>query len=161
MRRSVGRVAIQAISAALFLSGCFLRNSPESFPVQRKLVRQIEQTCTAGDSCRVRMRDVTGFAWDRMLVFAVGVTPAERKKAVGVEGVETIDLDGELVFTNDGKIVHQEPLPEGVEEPIKNEIWFAELTNTGQYATYSSDVVFRVARSTSRNGPSFSLSPIP
>jgi len=95
-----------------------------------------------------------------MYVFAVGVSPDERRKVVGIGGVESSDLEGELVFTKDNKIVHQEPVPQGVEEPIKNEIWFAEFTNTGRHASYSSDVVFLVAQGTSRNGPYFSLSPL-
>jgi hypothetical protein len=95
-----------------------------------------------------------------MYVFAVGVSPSERRKIVGVESVETSDLDGELVFTKGGKIVHQEPIPEGLEEPIKNEIGFAEFTNTAQHATYASDVMFSVAQGTSKNGPNFALSTV-
>jgi hypothetical protein len=105
------------------------------------------------------MRDVTDFGWDRMYVFAVGVTPAERKRIVGADGVETSDLEAELVFTKDGKIVHQEPVPEGVEDPIRNEVWFSGFENTAQTASYSAEVAFSITQSTSSNGPYFCLTP--
>jgi hypothetical protein len=154
------RIAILLLFVALCFSGYFLYRSRESSQVQRQLIRQVEQTCSAGMPCRVRIHDITSFDWERMYVFAVGVSPEELRQVVGIDGVENIDLEGELVFTKGGKIVHQEPVPEGVEEPIKNEISFAELTNTGRRVTYSSDVVFLVVQGTSRNGPTFSLLPV-
>jgi hypothetical protein len=154
------RAAILVLFAVLCLSGCFSLRSPESFQVQRQLIRHIEHNCSPGKPCQLCLRDITSFDWDWMYVFAVGVSPVERRKVVGVDGVETSDLEGELVFTKDRRIVHQEPVPEGIEEPIKNEIWFSERVNTGQHATYSSDVEFLVIQGTSKNGPTFSLSPV-
>lgn len=158
MRKLSGkRVTVPLLILCLGCSGCLLSRSPESFPVQGRLIRQLERACSSGKACKVRMNDLTDFNWDRMYVFAVGVSPSERREIAGADGVETIDLEGELVFTKAGRIVHQEPVAEGVERPIKDEISFAEITNTGESQSYPPDIVFAVKQGTSKNGSYFSL----
>jgi hypothetical protein len=156
--RNASTVTLAILS--LLLSGCELSQHPESFPVQGSIIRYVQQNCSSASPCTLRIRDLTHFEWERMYVFSVGSSLSDRERIVGQPGVQSVDLEGEMVFTKAGKIVHQEPMPEGVELPLKNEVGFAENTNTGGHSEYSPITSFSVAISQSKNGRYFVLSRI-
>jgi hypothetical protein len=145
----------------IFLSGCFNTRTPDKFAIQGKIIRWARENCAQPNPCRLRIYDLTPFDWDRMYVFDSGSSAQERIKVVGAAGVEMSDLEGEIVFTQGTRIVYQEPRPQGFEEPIKNEIWFADFpAQTGSHTIYLPTAAFMVTASTLKDGPAFELKPV-
>jgi hypothetical protein len=58
-----------------------------------------------------------------MFYFDYGVDPSERRRVIGTSLV-TPELERQLVFLRDGKVIENELLPTDVEKPIANQIVF-------------------------------------
>lgn len=58
-----------------------------------------------------------------MFYFEYGVAPSDRERAVGTS-FNTRELQRQLVFLRDGKVIDNEFLPTDVEKPIANQIVF-------------------------------------
>ena len=58
-----------------------------------------------------------------MFYFDYGVSPAERRRAVGLP-FDTAEFRRQLVFLGNGHVVHNDLLPTDIEKPIENELDF-------------------------------------
>lgn len=83
----------------------------------------ILQRCGKARNCMVRLSDVTPFKWDKMFSFDYGVSPSDREKAVGIS-FKTHELERQIVFVRDGKVILNEFLPTDIEKPVLNSIVF-------------------------------------
>ena len=86
----------------------------------------------------MRLSDLTPFKWDRMFYFDYGVDPSDRRNAVGI-GFDTHELEREIVFLRDGKVIDNEFLPTDVEKPIANQIVFETNGNDSSMSTFACD----------------------
>ncbi len=83
----------------------------------------ILQKCGPARNCTVRLSELTPFKWDKMFYFDYGVAPSDRRRAIG-NSLSTHELERQVVFLRDGKIIDNEFLPTDVEKPIGNQIVF-------------------------------------
>lgn len=99
----------------LLLFGC---QAKETYLTQN-IIKSIDNGCGKNNTCQIRMKDITDFKWDKMVVFQVGSSDVEVSKALGVEYKNSTDLISGLVFAYQGKIVHEERVPYDPEKPSK------------------------------------------
>jgi hypothetical protein len=83
----------------------------------------ILQQCGKARNCTVRLSDITPFKWDKMFSFEYGVSRSDREKAVGIS-FKTHELERQIVFVRDGKVILNEFLPTDIEKPVLNSIVF-------------------------------------
>jgi hypothetical protein len=96
----------------------------DSQSIEGKMGAAISQRCGKARDCTVRLSDLTPFKWDKMFYFDYGVTPSDRRRVVGI-GFDTHELERQIVFLRDGRVVENEFLPTDIEKPIANQIVFA------------------------------------
>ena|ERR1035438_269775 len=102
--------------------GCH-RTKVDPLGIEGRLGAAISQKCGSARNCTVRLSDLTPFKWDKMFYFDYGVDPSERRRVIGTSLV-TPELERQLVFLRDGKVIENELLPTDVEKPIANQIVF-------------------------------------
>jgi hypothetical protein len=88
--------------------------------LENEIGRQLKSRCHSAQ-CVVRISELTPFDWDAMLYFSYGVQSSERLEAAGVK-VSTPDLERQLVFLKNGKVVRDELLLTGIENPVEGEV---------------------------------------
>ena len=100
------------------------RRKIDSQQIEGKIGAAISQRCGKARNCTVRLSDLTPFKWDKMFYFDYNITPSERRRVVGI-GFDTHELERQIVFLRDGRVVKNEFLPTDIEKPIANEIAFS------------------------------------
>lgn len=146
-------LAIVALVCTLFcLSGC-----TRSGRLERSLISQISRTCRDQAQCRVSINQATWFDWDKMYAFKYTATKQDRETALGMKDDGYRDLERQLVFLKNGKIVFQESEPTNSEHPIKNEVVF-DIPDAEAFKSFPREAVFSVNQARSEIGPYFQLS---
>jgi hypothetical protein len=138
-------------SMLLCLPGC-----TRSGKVERALVSQITQSCRDQAPCQIRVDQATWFDWDKMYAFKYTATEPDREKALGMKDDGYRDLERQLVFLKNGKIVFQESEPTNAEHPIKNEVVF-DIPDAEASKSFSRETVFSVTKLRSEAGRYFQL----
>jgi hypothetical protein len=92
-----------------------------------------------------------------MYAFKYTATKQDREKALGMTDDGYRDLERQLVFLKNGKLVFQESEPTNAEHPIKNEVVF-DIPDTESFKSYPHGTVFSVTALRSDSGPYFQLS---
>lgn len=143
---------VAVLGCSLFpLFGC-----SRSGKVETALVAQISRACAGQASCRIRIDQATSFDWDKMYAFKYTATEQDREHALGMKDIGYRDLERQIVFLKDGKIVHQESEPTNVEHPVKNEVVF-DIPDAVAFKSYSRGTEFTVDRLNGKLGPYFQL----
>jgi hypothetical protein len=88
------------------LPGC-----ARSGKLEREILSEIRQKCGDRGSCRIQIDRAALFDWDKMYAFKYTATEQDRERVLGTKDVGYRDLERQLVFLKDGKIVHQESEP--------------------------------------------------
>jgi hypothetical protein len=153
MKTFLGRALRSLLLSALTLgmSGCARSGKMES-----ALVLQIAQSCRMQSPCQIRIDSATDFDWGKMYVFQYNATKADRERALGMNDDGYQDLQRQLVFVNNGRIVFQESEPTNIEHPIKNEVVF-DIPGTETFASYPRGTLFSVQQLSSEAGAYFKL----
>jgi hypothetical protein len=91
-----------------------------------------------------------------MFYFDYGVDPSERRRAVGTN-FDTHELERQLVFLRDGKVIDNEFLPTDVEKPIANQIVFETDESDKRMSPFACDssAVFQATYDGFGTGTSF------
>jgi hypothetical protein len=127
--------------------------------VERELVSQITQKCGNRGSCRLQIDQLASFDWDRLYAFKYTATEQDRERALGTKDVGYRDLERQLVFLKDGKIVHQESESTNVEHPVKNEVVF-DIPDAVAFKSYPRGTVFSINQLNGSSGPYYELSEV-
>lgn len=99
----------------LILSGCqYLSNN-----LGDKIIKEIDKKRDQSGSCKILMKDITVFKWDKMVIYEVGSSNNEITKALGVEYQDSVDLISGVVFVYNNKIVYKEKVPYNPERSTK------------------------------------------
>ena len=138
------------LAAILILSGCV-----GSRTMELKIVSSIRE-CPDPVKCRVKLADLTNFDWDRMYAFKYVATKLDRELALGTKDQEFTELERQIVFVKDGRIVFQESEATNVEHPIKNEVIF-DIPDDATSKSYVHGVVFSAIEKRGEDGPYFLL----
>jgi hypothetical protein len=128
-----------SILATLLLCSC---GSGKTGRIERRIGERID-ACKPGDSCTIRISDVTDFPWDKMYAFRYNATQDHIDKALGTSFPGYVEFTRRLVFLKNGKIVYREDAPSNIESPVYREVIF-DFPGTEVYKTYTiEDAVFR------------------
>jgi hypothetical protein len=128
-----------SILAALLLCSCA---SGKTGKIERRIGERID-ACKPGDSCTIRISDVTDFSWDKMYAFTHNATQDQIDKALGTPFPDYVEFTRGLVFLKDGKIVYREDTPSNIESLVNREVIF-DIPGTEVYKVYTAgDAVFR------------------
>ena len=127
--------------------------------IETKIVSQIGQSCPDRASCRIRIRAITWFDWDKMYVFKYNATEADRERALGTRDRGFRELERQLVFTKGSTIVFQESEPKDIEGLVKNEVVF-DIPDTASYKSYPPDAVFSVKEMRGKAGTYYELNQV-
>lgn len=124
--RQVFRILIMKKLSVLLLissliSGCFMLRS-----IERRIGERIDN-CQPNTDCIIKIAGITDFQWDKMFVFDYGVPFNEIQKHTGTEYGSYEEFKRQLVFINDGKIIHQENLLTHVSEMVDGAVQFDGL----------------------------------
>ena len=138
----------------LTLPGC-----PRSGKVEQEIVSEISQKCGDRGSCRIQIDRAALFDWDKMYAFKYTATAQDRERVLGTKAVGYRDLERQLVFLKDGKVVHQESEPTNVEHPVRNEVVF-DIPDSAAFKSYPHEAAFWVNRLSSSAGPYYELSEV-
>jgi hypothetical protein len=129
----------------LFIAGCRNGNS---------IAERLYSKCGDKQACRMRLKDVTDFKWDRVYVFPVGASLEEIDQALGFHYNQWKDIGEKIIFVSKGQVVYHEdyfPYPE-----MKNGALRFELSNSLYIGLYN-DAVFSVEKQETEGGKFFYL----
>jgi hypothetical protein len=131
------RIAVVILPFLCF--GCTTnRVSPNS--IEGRMGAAISRNCGSSQTCKMQLRELTPFKWDRMFYFDVALSPSERQRAVGVS-IPAHELQRQIVFLNHDKVIYNELLPTDFEKPVRNEVLF-EIVAPATYFTCDDSAVF-------------------
>jgi hypothetical protein len=137
-----------SILAILLLCSC---GPGKMGKIERHIGERID-ACKPGDSCTIRISDVTDFSWDKMYAFRYNATQDQIDKALGTSFPDYVEFTRRLVFLKNGKIVYREDAPSNIESPVYREVIF-DFPGTEVYKTYTTeDAVFRGLKEKVTNG---------
>jgi len=142
-----------ALCLLVALAGCDQHGS-----VERAILHQIHRSCASEHPCLVRVRDNTSFSWDKAFFFNDATTEQERTNALGTGDVGFSELQDQLVFLRDGRVVYQESEPTNIEKNLKDQIGFEALDGKN-FTFFVPDVVFQVSVESGPDGPWYLLRP--
>jgi len=145
-----------AVLLILLLSG--LVGCSTSGPVERSIVRLTREQCRNQTPCQIRIEQATAFSWDKMYAFKYTATSKDRDAALGVKDEGYRELERQLVFLKDGKIVYQESEPTNVEHLVRNEVVF-DMPDDAFFRSYPLGTVFSATVLSSTAGPYYRLTP--
>ena len=145
-----------SILATLLLCSC---GSGKMGKIERRIGERID-ACKPGDTCTIRISDVTDFSWDKMYAFTHNATQDQIDKALGTSFPDYVEFTRRLVFLKDGKIVYKEDTPSNIESLVNRQVVFDSL-GTEVYTTYTAaDAVFRCWKGKFENGVYYQLEQI-
>jgi hypothetical protein len=147
-------IVLFGVCALVALSGC-----SRSRKIEKKIIALIAHSCPDRASCRIRVDQATSFNWDRLYVFKYTATEKDREQALGMKDDGYRDLERQLVFLKNGKIVFQESEPTNVEHPIKDEVVF-DIPDAAAFKSYANGAEFSVTQVTGESGPHYQLSQV-
>jgi len=135
MRRQNAFLSTGLIIFALF--GCFRSQTVESAIVARI------NSCPNPSSCQISLRGATNFEWDQLYVFDGGDSKKDRELALGIADDGYREFDGQFVFLQGHKIVHEENIPTNIEHPISGQVLF-DVPDGHRFGIYPHDATFSV-----------------
>ena len=95
--------------------GCQNQISVNRF--RNKIIDAIDSQCEVGQLCRINVRDITGFEWDKMVIYCEGVFDEDISVALGFEHKLPDGFRSGVIFAHDGEIVFEDSVeyhPEGL-----------------------------------------------
>jgi hypothetical protein len=138
---------------ALLLCSC---GSGKTGRIERRIGERVD-ACKPGDSCTIRISDVTDFSWDKMYAFTHNATQDQIDRALGISFPDYVEFTRRLVFLKDGKIVYREDAPSNIESLVNREVIF-DFPGTEVYKTYTvENAVFRSWKGKFENGVYYQL----
>ena len=144
-----------AVLLVLLLHG--LVGCSTSGPVERSIVRLIREQCRNQIPCQIRIEQATTFSWDKMYAFKYTATSKDREAALGIKDEGYRELERQLVFLSNGRIVYQESEPTNVEHLVKNEVVF-DMPDEASFSSYPKGTVFSAnEQRSSESGPYYRL----
>jgi hypothetical protein len=128
-----------------FIVGC--RNSDS-------IAERLYLKCGDEQACRLPLKDVTDFKWDKVYVFPVGASLEEIDQALGFHYKQWEDIGERIIFVSNNQVVYHEdffPYPE-----MKNGTTQFELSHPPYIGQYN-EAVFSVKREETEGGKYFYL----
>lgn len=110
---------ILVILSLLLLVGCQAKDTI----LTKNIVKAIDNEGGENGTCQIRMKDVTNFKWDKMVMYGLSSSNEEVSKALGVAYDVPTDLVSGLVFAYNHKIVGEEIVPYYPEYPNRLQYW--------------------------------------
>lgn len=95
------------------------RSLRNDYKLSDKIVKVIESNTDNSNVSLIRVKDITDFEWDKMVIFDLGTSNAEISEALGFKYKDTIDLMSGMIFVLKNKIVYQERIPYNPERQSK------------------------------------------
>jgi hypothetical protein len=135
--RSMTIKLVLALIFCLTACGCHLAN-------RRPFYEWVRESCERNRPCTIRLKNYTGFEWDKVYVFAPQVMEYEIKEVLGQSYPISGEYGYKLVFLKGNKIVHQFESPTYVSEDEKGRIIFMDLPNAEIFKVYEGPVTFNV-----------------
>ena len=128
--------------------------------LERRVGERVER-CQTGAPCVVRMKDLTGFQWDKMYVFSYGAELSDIETALGTSFPNFVQFTRRLVFLKDGKIVYREDEPTDIEHAVDGEVSFAGMDAQPSYLMFTPETaVFSAKRQEHSHGVLYLLTPL-
>lgn len=123
--------------------------------IERKIKQQIKDC--KDDSCRVSIRQLTNFKWDKMYVFNNPTAPGDIDQVIGLRYPYYVEFTRTIVFLDKDKIVHYENHHSKAEGPTDGEVLFG-YPDSLKFQVYKPDQsIFRAKRKTFKDGTYFIL----
>jgi hypothetical protein len=125
------------------IAGC--RNSTS-------IAERLYSKCGNKQVCRIPLKDVTDFRWEKVYVFSAGTSLEEMDQALGFHYKQWEDIGEKIIFVLKGKVVYHEdyfPYPE-----MKNGTVRFELSNS-TYIGWYNEAVFSVEKQQTEEGKFF------
>jgi len=112
--------------------------------LQKQIINYIDEESGDNDSCIVVMKDITGFVWDKMLIYQVGSSNGAISDILNVTFNDTVDLKSGILFVKDNKIVYKESMEYNPEKPGELTFYIGKLYGEEEYVVYTpEDAIFR------------------
>jgi len=73
-------------------------NDQLNYNLRDDIIKTIDDKCVNNNTCQIRMKDITNFKWDKVVIFQVGSSSEEVSKALGFEYNKSTDLISGIIF---------------------------------------------------------------
>ena len=140
MRRTgLCRVALVLIYGAFCVVGCERKGE-----INRGIAAEIRRSCVGAPNCKIAVKQITRFDWDKLYVFSSQMNESERSKVLGVKDDGFQELQQQLVFTKNGAVVYEESELADIETPSRDEVLFDRAVEQ-RYEAFGHDATFEAA----------------
>lgn len=145
------------VASTFMLAACILILSACSTTKVEEISERIKSSCAAGNTCQIRIRDLTTFEWDRMYVFDYSAELYDIEQALGTPFPDFVQFKRRIVFLKNGNIVYREDQPTNIEKHLDGEVFFA-IPDTEVYRQFTPDTaIFKVERKPIYDGVYYEL----
>src|SRR6185436_10946050 len=128
--------------------------------VEGRLVANIKKNCQGPTVCKIRLRDVTNFDWDKVYVFDYTATEDEIAKVVGFPLPRYDQFRRKMIFVDAGKLAYSEAEPTDIESLINDQIVFG-IPDNESYREFGRDPLFEVNKRSFSRGVYYELKLVP
>lgn len=132
------------MTASVLLIALLIIIFPNKSNLSDKIIKYIDNKGDKNNVSIIKLNEITGFKWDKMLIYQVGSSRKAISKALGVEYKDSVDLMSGIIFVYNNKIVYEERIPYNPERPGKLNWYPGNGFDTPNYRVFTSDdAIFR------------------
>ncbi|MDF2588022.1 MAG: hypothetical protein K0S41_1863 [Anaerocolumna sp.] len=126
-----------------------------------KIMQYIDNNYDKNDTCRIVMRDITDFKWDKMLIYQVGSSNAEISDLLQVDFKDSLDLVSGIIFVYNNKIVYKEQMLYNPERRDKLFLNIGSMYGQPEYGVFTpDDGIFEGSREKLYGSVYYTITPI-
>ncbi|MCG2611793.1 hypothetical protein LZZ90_09785 [Flavobacterium sp. SM15] len=146
---------ISLIVIVLLLFSCSHRKGK----IELALTKEIEN-CNTPD-CRIELKKVTDFEWDKVYFFEIPTDKEYVNKCIGIDYPNYVEFTRPIIFLNKGKIVYSENNVSSVESLVDEQIVIGDIIDTTKVRVFTpKEAIFKSAIKENDNLKYYELTPL-
>lgn len=127
--------------------------------IELALTKEIE-SCNTPD-CRVELKKVTDFEWDKVYFFEIPSTKEYVNKCIGIDYANYVEFTRPIIFLNKGKIVYSENNESSVESLVDEQIVIGDIIDTTKVRVFTpKEAIFKSVVKENDNLKYYELTPL-
>lgn len=104
-----------------------------------RIIKFIDNNYDENNICILRMKEITDFKWDKMLIYQVGSSETAISEALGVEYKDSVDLMSGIVFVYENKIIYKQSIPYNPDHPSELLLFVGDIFREPNYRVFTPD----------------------
>ncbi len=119
------------------------------------------QNCNTPD-CKIELKKVTDFEWDKVYFFEMPITKEYVNKNIGIDYSDYVEFTRPIIFLNKGKIIYSENNEASVESLVDEQIVIGDIIDTTKVRVFTpKEAIFKSAVKENDNLKYYELTPAP